>query len=80
VAVDPPAAYQTCQATDDGDGSITLDLTAIPGENNYIVRRNNSYLATAGDRLMYTDTNYSAGDSYIIRSQMAGITSNTSCQ
>jgi len=70
---------QTCQATNNGDGSITLDWTAIPGEKTYIVRRNGRWLTTPGNTLTFTDTNYSAGDSYIIRSSINGTTTNTTC-
>ncbi len=76
---DPPPPGQTCTATVNGDGSVTLVWTAIAGENTYVVRRNNSWLETVGNILTYTDTGAAAGDTYVIRSSMGGVQTNTTC-
>jgi hypothetical protein len=78
-APDDPRADQTCAATDNGDGSITLDWTAIPGENSYVIRRNGSWLTTPGNVLTYTESPDDGTFTYVIRSRMAGTTTNTTC-
>ncbi len=74
-----PPILQTCTLTVDGNGDAILSWTAIDGENNYIVRRNDTYLASAGNALTFTDPDYLAGNSYLIRSRMGGVTTNTNC-
>ncbi len=73
-----PPPVQTCSATVNGDGSVTLTWDAIDGENSYIVRRNDAWLETTG-ALTYTDVFAQAGDTYLIRSNMAGVQTNTDC-
>ena len=80
TVIDQGPGPQTCALLVDGNGDSVLNWTAIPGENSYIVRRNGTYLASAGNTLTYTDTNFSPGDSYTIRSRMGGVTTNTTCQ
>ena len=70
---------QTCSISIDGNGDAVVTWTSIPGEDSYVVRRNNSYLATAGNTLTFVDADFSAGDSYVIRSRMDGVTTNTNC-
>ncbi len=79
ITVTNGGVAQTCEAADNGDGTITLTWDAIPGENNYIVRRNNSWLATAGNVLTYTDTPEPGAVTYVIRSNQAGVTTDTTC-
>ena len=80
VVVDaPPPPAQSCTATENGNGSVTLTWTPIPGENNYIVRRNNSYVATAGNTLSFTESPGTGTFTYLIRSNMAGTQTNTTC-
>jgi len=73
-----PGPDQDCTAVDNGDGTITLTWDAIPGEDNYIVRRNGVYLTTPGNVLTYTDSPGAAA-TYVIRSKMGGVTTNTTC-
>ena len=75
----PPPPGQTCTATVNGDGSVTLNWTAIAGELNYVVRRNNSWLTTLGNVLTYTDNVAGVGDTYVIRSSIGGVQTNTTC-
>ncbi len=75
----PPPAGQTCTATANGVGSIVLSWTAIAGENSYVVRRDSKWLATPGNTLTYTDNGAPAGAEYVIRSNQAGVTTNTTC-
>ena len=74
---DPPPV-QTCTATVNGDGSVTLVWDPIAGEDSYIVRRNNAWLDTV-DTLSLTDAFAQPGDTYLIRSNMAGVQTNTDC-
>jgi hypothetical protein len=74
----PPVDDQTCTVTFDGNGP-NLTWTAIDGENSYVVRRNGSFLANVGNNLSYTDTAGDANDTWIIRSRMNGVTTNTTC-
>jgi hypothetical protein len=74
----PPAGDQTCTVTFDGNGA-DLAWTSIDGEDEYIVRRNGSYLANVGNDLAYTDPGGDANDTWIIRSRMNGATTNTTC-
>lgn len=79
ITIGNAGGAQTCSVTDNGDGTITLDWDAIPGEDNYIVRRNGTYLLTAGNVLTYTDTPGAGGATYVIRSKMGATTTNTTC-
>ena len=76
---EPPPA-QTCTATAAGVGAITLVWDEIVGENRYIVRRNNSWLATATDTLTFTDNAAPVDAEYVIKSTLAGVTTNTTCE
>ncbi len=76
---EPPA--QTCAVTDNGDGTVTLTWDAIAGEDVYTVRRNNSWIETLSNgELTYVAAGHTAGDEYVIRSRMAGVTTNTTCE
>ncbi len=75
----PPPAGQTCTATVNADGSISLAWDPIVGENGYSVRRNGSFLTFAGNSFSYNDTPGEGTWEYIIRSKMGGVTTNTSC-
>jgi len=77
VTGNPPAG-QTCSATVNADGSVSLSWTAIAGENSYSVRRNDAWLDNTG-ALTFTDAFAQAGDTYVIRSKLGGVTTNTSC-
>ena len=80
VVVDnPPPAQQTCTATWNANGSVTVEWSSIPGENNYIVRKNGTFLATVGNTLSFVDTNAADGDSWLVRSRLNGVTTNTDC-
>ncbi len=80
VVIDPQGpAPQTCTVTNNADGSVTLDWTAIAGETSYQVRRNGGWLASPGAVLTYTDTDGLAAPSYVIRSRQGGVTTNTPC-
>ena len=74
----PPPPVQTCTAIENGDGSITLVWDQIAGENSYIVRRNGAWLETTS-ALTITDVFAQPGDTYLIRSKMAGVQTNTDC-
>ncbi|MGI9601424.1 MAG: hypothetical protein ACR2QE_06055, partial [Acidimicrobiales bacterium] len=68
-----------CTAVLDGNGGVILTWDPVPGEDTYIVRRDNSFI-TSVTTLTYTDTNVPAGDhSYVIRSRMAGVTTDVAC-
>ncbi len=80
VTVDPPAPFvQTCSATLNDDESIDLAWDAIPGENGYSVRRNGTYLASAGNTLEYSDSPGEGTWDYVIRSNKDGVVTNTTC-
>ncbi len=76
---DPPPANQTCTATWNANGTVTVEWSAIAGENNYIVRKNGTFLATVGNTLSFVDTNPVDGDSWLVRSRLNGVTTNTDC-
>jgi hypothetical protein len=75
----PPPADQNCTATFNANGSATVAWTSIDGENSYVVRKNGTFLASAGNALSYNDPGASAGDEWVIRSRMGGVTTNTTC-
>lgn len=75
----PPPVDQNCQANDNGDGTVTISWDAIAGENSYIVRRNGSFIANAGNNLSYNDSPGQGTFTYVIRSRMGGVTTNTTC-
>ena len=76
---DPPPL--TCTATLAGNGGVDLAWDPVPGEDTYIVRRNGAFLATVtGGGLTYNDPAPPGGDhSYLIRSRMAGVTTDVPC-
>ena len=78
VTDDAPPAVQTCSVTLDGDGIATLEWGAIEGENSYVLRRNDAWLTTTSE-LTHTDVFWQAGDSYVVRSRINGVTTNTTC-
>ena len=78
VGAPPPVDVQTCTITVNA-GEAIVSWTAVDGEDTYIVRRNDTFLDNAGPALSFTDENYVAGDSYVIRSRMGGVTTNTNC-
>ncbi len=79
ITITNPGAGQTCTATVNANGSVTLNWSAIPGEDTYVVRKNGGWLASPGNVLTFTDTTASPGDSFSIRSREGGVTKNTSC-
>ena len=70
-------AGPTCTATVLANGNVQLDWSAIDGEDKYIVRDNNGFVATVNNALTYTDTTPTTG--YVIRSREGGVTTNVSC-
>jgi len=79
VTVDaPPPVVQSCSAVVGVDGSVVLSWDAIAGEDSYVVRRNDSWLATTGE-LSYTDNTAQPGDTHVIRSKLGGVTTETAC-
>lgn len=79
VTVNPPGDFQTCSALLNGDDSITLSYTGIPGENSYNIRRNGSFTANVGANLTYTESPGDGVFTYVIRSRINGVTTNTTC-
>ena len=80
ITVDiPPPPPQTCSATDNGDGTVTLVWDEIEGEDKYTVRRDNVWITDVLNELTYEVTGHTAGDTYVIRSRMAGVTTDTNC-
>ena len=74
------AAGQTCTATANANGSVSLSWSAIAGEGVYVIRRNGSWLTTVnGGGLSFTDTTAQAGGSYLVRSEMGGVRTDTPC-
>ena len=78
VTIDPPAP-QTCLAVLNDDDSVTLTWSAIAGEDTYQVRRNNVWVADAGNVLTYTDSPGPGTHTYVIRSRTNDQTTNTTC-
>ena len=69
----------TCAAAVN-DGSVVLNWSAIDGEDRYIVRDNDGFVATVDNALTFTDTAPVVGArTYIIRSRLAGTTTNVTC-
>ena len=73
----PPPGGQTCSLIQNGNGTVTLTWTAIDGENAYAVRRNGTWLRNESG--LSTSANGSAADTFIIRSRMGGVITNTTC-
>lgn len=69
----------TCTATVRNDGAVQLNWSSIAGENQYNVRRGNGWVATVNNATSFLVTNHSPGQSYIIRSEMGGTTTNVNC-
>ena len=63
----------TCTAAVNAAGEVELNWTAIDGEDRYIVRDNDGFVATIDDVNSYVDTNPTSGNrTYIIRYRMGG--------
>ena len=75
----PPPLAQTCNAVLNADDTITLSWDAIDGENSYSVRRNGGFLTVAGNTLSFADDPGAGTWDYVIRSNQAGVTTNTAC-
>lgn len=78
VDVAPGGGGQSCTATTNANGSVTLRWTAIAGETRYQVRRNGSWLTTSSN-LSFTHAQAQPGDSYLIRSEQGGVTTEAPC-
>lgn len=75
----PEPEEQTCTASVSADGLVTLEWTAIPGENRYIVRHNDRWLATPGDALTHVHDAGPGTHAYTIRSEQGATQVNTAC-
>lgn len=76
---DVPVA-NSCTASADANGVVTLQWSAIEGENAYTVRDNDGFVATVRDELGFVDTGATSGErAYVIRSRNAGVTTDVVC-
>ena len=70
----------TCNAVVNAGGEVELNWSVIDGEDRYIVRDNDGFVATVEIANSYIDTNPTAGGrTYVIRHRIAGTTTNTTC-
>ena len=77
--VDVPVA-NSCTASADANGVVTLQWSAIEGENAYTVRDNDGFVATVRDELGFVDTGATSGEQvYVIRSRQAGVITDVAC-
>jgi len=60
------APMMSCTAVPFG-GGVQIDWLAVPGEVDYFVRKNGSWLANVSGALTYVDPAGTAGDTYVIR-------------
>jgi hypothetical protein len=75
----PEPEAQTCTATVSAEGVVTLEWTSIPGENRYIVRRNDRWLATPGDALTHVHDAGPGTHAYAVRSDQGANRVTTPC-
>lgn len=74
----------TCTAAVDANGIVTLNWSPIDGEDRYIVRDNDGFVATVdvapGDALTFVDAGAASGArTYVIRSRQGGTTTDVTC-
>lgn len=70
----------SCTASADANGVVTLQWSAIEGENAYTVRDNDGFVATVRDELGFVDTGATSGEQvYVIRSRQAGVITDVAC-
>lgn len=70
----------TCNAAVNAGGDVELNWSVVDGEDRYIVRDNDGFIATVDNANNYVETNPTAGDrTYVIRNRMAGVTTDTTC-
>jgi len=63
----------TCTAAVNAAGEVVLNWTAIDGEDRYIVRDNDGFVATVTNANSYVDANPTTGNrTYLIRYRMGG--------
>ena len=68
-----------CTASAAANGDVTLEWSPIDGEDTYVVRDNDGFVATVSG-LRFVDTGATSGQqTYVIRSRQAGITTNVTC-
>ena len=80
----PPAGggpVNTCTAAVDANGVVTLNWSAIPGEDTYVVRDNDGFVFTVNNALTYVDNGAESGNrTYVIRSrQTGGVLTDVTC-
>jgi len=80
VPDDVGPAVNTCSAAVSANGVVTLNWSPIAGEDTYIVRDNDGFVATTSAVLVFDDTSAESGArTYVIRSRQAGVTTNVTC-
>ena len=76
----PAPVANTCTASADANGVVTLAWSAIDGEDTYIVRDNDGFVGAVNDSLGFVDTGATTGvQTYVIRSRAAGVTTDVVC-
>lgn len=74
------AATPTCSAALNGAGAVELNWSAIAGEDLYIVRDNDGFVAEVAGATSYTDASPATGNrTYVIRSRQGATTTNVTC-
>lgn len=74
------APENTCTATVNQNGRVVLSWSAIAGEDTYIVRDNDEFVAIAANTLTFVEDDPQPGEhSYVIRSRQAGVTTDVAC-
>ncbi len=75
----PPEAYQTCVATENPDGSVTLLWSAIAGESSYSIALDGVFLTTVDDTNTWTAPEATPGAIFEIRSRQNVVSTSTPC-
>ena len=76
----PGPAVNVCTAAVDADGIVTVNWSEIDGEDSYVVRDNDGFVAVANNVLSFVDNGAESGErTYVIRSRAAGVTTDVTC-
>ena len=77
----PEPVGAACTAVLNASGHVELSWTAVGGEDTYVIRDNDGWVATVTNgALSYTDTTPETGErSYVIRNRSNGVTTDRPC-
>ena len=76
----PAPVVNTCTASVNANGVVSLAWSPVDGEDTYTVRDNGGFVATVANALEFIDNDATSGQqNYVIRSREAGVVTDVAC-